>query len=31
MLYVKLDARFVAPPHFIQIMLKTPSKAKLVS
>jgi len=27
MIYTKLDARFVAPPPFIQIMLKTPSEA----
>jgi len=31
MIYIKLDARFVAPPPFSQIMLKTPSKAILVN
>ena len=31
MIYTKLDARFVAPPPFFQIMLKTPSKAILVN
>ncbi|SVD86614.1 uncharacterized protein METZ01_LOCUS439468, partial [marine metagenome] len=25
MIYIKLDARFVAPPPCFQIMLKTPS------
>jgi len=31
MIYTELDARFVAPPPFIQIMLKTLSKAIFVS
>ena len=31
MIYIKLDARFVAPPPCFQIMLKTPSKAILVN
>jgi len=31
MIYIKLYARFVPPPPFIQIMLKTSSKAILVN
>jgi len=30
MLYIKLDARFVAPPPFFHIVLKTPFNAILV-
>jgi len=31
MIYIKLDARFVAPPPFFQIVFKTTSKAILVN
>jgi len=31
MIYTKLDARFVTPPPFFHIVLKTPSKAILVN
>jgi len=31
MIYIKLDARFVTPPPFFHIVLKTPSKAILVN
>jgi len=31
MIDIKLDARFVTPPPFFQIMLKTPSGAILIN
>jgi len=31
MIYMEFDARFVAPPPFIQMMLETPSETILVS
>jgi len=31
MIYIKLEARFVTPPPYLQMMLKKPSKAILVN